>query len=45
MAENSGTSDNSDNTVIYMHPKQDSENLKQNSIPIVTSPGKFYELL
>lgn len=43
MAENSGTSENSDTTVIYMHQKQDSNNLKQNPIPIATSPGKFYE--
>lgn len=38
-AENSGTSENSDNTVIFMHQRQGSENSKRSTLPKATSPG------
>lgn len=38
-AENSGTSENSDTTVIFMHQRQGSESSKRNTLPTDTSPG------
>lgn len=38
-ADNSGTSENSDNTVIFMHQKQGPENSKRSTLPTATSPG------
>ncbi|XP_025408039.1 partitioning defective 3 homolog isoform X4 [Sipha flava] len=37
-AENSGTSENSDNTVIFMHQRQGSENSKRTTLSKATSP-------
>lgn len=39
MAENSGTSENSDTTVIFMHQRQGSESSKRKTLPTATSPG------
>lgn len=49
-ADNSQSSEKSDNTVIFMQQKQDLENSKLNKLPEMASPSinifiKFYYLL
>lgn len=44
-ADNSGTSENSDNTVIFMHQRQGSESSKRNTLPTPTSPGNLLYII